>query len=505
MLFNSVEFALFLPIVFLLYWLLFSRSAKIQNLFIIAVSYFFYAWLDWRFLILICFTTVCTWFCGHLIGSLKQKYREQTETLDKKVRLITGLNIVINLCILGVFKYYNFFADSFAEAVRLLGSNINVSLLHIVAPVGISFYTFQALTYTIDVYRKKIEPTKDIISLFAFISFFPQLLAGPIGRATSLLPQYSTRRKFDYETTIDGLRLILWGLFKKIVIADRLAILVDSVFSNPESADGIQFIIASVFFSIQIYCDFSGYSDIAIGVAKLFGINLMMNFNLPYLSKSVTEFWGRWHISLSTWFKDYLYIPLGGNRVGKLRNIFNIFIVFVISGLWHGANYTFIIWGAIHGLVLVVEKLIYKKYKLKTVKQSFSIANVFKTILTFFIVTVAWIFFKANNLTDAVHIAANFFSFKLSNLSAFYENGASERLFGMITFDFYLSWLFIFILFIIEIKSAGRLSIQYNIGTVISEVKSCPLIMRWSLYILFTITILWFGKFGLNQFVYLQF
>jgi alginate O-acetyltransferase complex protein AlgI len=497
MLFNSIEFAIFLTIVLLLYWSLFNRNLKIQNFFILLVSYIFYGWWNWRFLILIGFTSICSFYSGILIYNLRKTHNNinGSKSLNSKLKLVTGINIVLNIGILGYFKYYNFFVDSFMDVFRLFHININVKLMAIILPVGISFYTFQALSYTIDVYRKKIEPTKDIISFLSFVAFFPQLIAGPIERASHLLPQFYKRRNFDYVIIADGLRQILWGLFKKIVIADRLAILVNTVYGNPENFDGITLIIATVFFSIQIYCDFSGYSDIAIGVAKLFGIDLRANFNFPYLSKSITEFWKRWHISLSTWFRDYLYIPLGGNKVSKIRNVFNLFIVFIISGFWHGANYTFIIWGAIHGLLLVIEKFTFKKEHEEDEK--LSISNIFRMLITYLTVTFAWIFFRANNLSDAIYVVKNIFNFNLDNLSIFYESGSTVKLFGMNTLDFYLSLFFIIILFIFEINSR-----QTNVW---AKVKSYSIYTRWTFYTLFTIVILWFGKFGINQFIYFQF
>jgi alginate O-acetyltransferase complex protein AlgI len=499
MLFNSIEFAIFLAIVLLLYWTLFNRNLKIQNAFILLVSYVFYGWWNLEFLILIGFTSICSYYSGILIEKLRHKYnnRNDSKILKTKLKLVTGTNIVLNIGILGYFKYFNFFIDSFIDVFRLFNINVNVKLMSIILPVGISFYTFQALSYTIDVFRKEIEPTKDIISFLSFVAFFPQLVAGPIERASHLLPQFSKRRKFDYEITVDGLRLIIWGLFKKIVIADRLAILVNAVYDIPEDYGGISLIIATIFFSVQIYCDFSGYSDIAIGVAKLFGINLRINFNLPYLSKSIAEFWKRWHISLSTWFRDYVYIPLGGNKVSKTRNVMNLFIVFTISGFWHGANYTFIIWGAIHGLLLVINKLTFKKENRKRDDQALSLFNIFRMLTTYLTVTFAWIFFRANNLTDAVYVVKNIFNFNYDDLSIFYKGGATASLFGMSTLDFYFSIFFIIILLLIEIKSRHT--------DVVTKLKSYSVVTRWLFYISFTIVILWFGKFGSNQFIYFQF
>ncbi len=338
MLFNSIEYAVFLPIVFLLYWFVFNKNLKVQNLFIVLVSFVFYAWCDWRFLFLIAFTSVCSYASGLLLG----RYRDDHE----RSRIISLLNIVINLLILGIFKYYDFFASSFSKA--FLGGNDDGLLLHLVLPVGISFYTFKALSYSIDIYKGKLEPTKDIIQFFAFVCFFPQLLAGPIDRGTTLLPQFAKPRTFDYDTGVDGMRQILWGLFKKMVVADNCALFVNRVFSSYQTQSGSTLLLASVFFAFQVYGDFSGYSDIAIGSGKLFGIRMVKNFNVPYFSRDIAEFWRRWHISLTTWFRDYVYIPLGGSRCSKAKIVRNTFVIFLLSGFWHGANWTFIAWGAYH-------------------------------------------------------------------------------------------------------------------------------------------------------------
>ncbi len=323
MLFNSIEFAIFLPIVFLLYWFVFNQNLKLQNLFVVVVSYIFYGWWNWRFLFLIAFTSACSFGAGLLI----EKYRD----IPRKAKAVNIANIVINLLILGVFKYYDFFVTSFANA--FLGGKTEGLLLKVILPVGISFYTFQALSYSIDVYRGKLEPTRDIVQFFAFVSFFPQLVAGPIERATNLLPQFGKPRTFDYNEGVDGMRQILWGLFKKMVVADNCAIFVDQVFSTYQTQSGSTLFLAAIFFAFQIYGDFSGYSDIAIGTSKLFGIRLMRNFNVPYFSRDIAEFWRRWHISLTTWFRDYIYIPLGGSRVGRWKVVRNTFIIFLVSGL----------------------------------------------------------------------------------------------------------------------------------------------------------------------------
>ena len=330
MLFNSIEFFIFLPVVFSLYWLINGKNIRLQNAFLVIASYFFYGWWDWRFLSLIAFSSTLDYFVGVGLG--------KTES-TKKRKLLLLTSIAVNIGFLGFFKYFNFFAESFCEAFTFFGTSISDPiLLNVILPVGISFYTFQTLSYSIDVYKKKLQPTNDIISFFAFVSFFPQLVAGPIERATNLLPQFHKQRAFSYDQASDGMRQILWGLFKKVVIADNCAIYVNDIFSNFSNHSGSTLLLGAILFAFQIYGDFSGYSDIAIGTARLFGFNLMRNFAFPYFSRDIAEFWRRWHISLSTWFRDYVYIPLGGSRGGKWLNIRNVFIIFVVSGFWHGAN-----------------------------------------------------------------------------------------------------------------------------------------------------------------------
>ncbi len=395
MVFNSIEFALFLPLVFALYWFVFNKSVKVQNLFIVVASYIFYGWWDWRFLFLIAFTSLCSWVSGLLI----QKYRNQ----GKKAKAVSSANIVLNLTILGVFKYYDFFATSFAQV--FLGGKTEGLLLNIVLPVGISFYTFQALSYSIDVYKGKIEPTKDIVEFFAYVSFFPQLVAGPIERATNLLPQFQRPRTFDFNLAMDGSRQIIWGLFKKMAVADKCAVFVNEVFSTYEFQTGSNLLLGAIMFAFQIYGDFSGYSDIAIGTSKLFGIKLMRNFNVPYLSRDIAEFWRRWHISLTTWFRDYIYIPLGGSRCSKANIIRNTFIIFLVSGLWHGANWTFLAWGAYHAVLFLPLILLGKNRKYKEVVASDrlfpSVGEVFRILLTFLFVVIGWIIFRAESIGQA--------------------------------------------------------------------------------------------------------
>ncbi|MDB9955033.1 MBOAT family protein, partial [Flavobacteriaceae bacterium] len=327
MLFNTIDFAIFLPIVFILYWVV-NKNLKFQNILIIASSYLFYGWWDWRFLSLILFSTLVDYSVGVLL---------QKQNNKPKRKILLWFSIIINLGFLGYFKYYNFFLDNFVSAFSLFGIEINQNSLNIVLPVGISFYTFQTLSYTIDIYKRKLEPTKDIIAFAAFVCFFPQLVAGPIERATNLLPQFYKKRVFEYHKAVDGLKQILWGLFKKIVIADNCAQLANEIFNNSSDYSGSTLVLGAIFFTFQIYGDFSGYSDIAIGTSRLFGFNLKQNFAFPYFSRDMGEFWRRWHISLSTWFRDYLYIPLGGSRGGIGMKVRNTFIIFIVSGFWHGA------------------------------------------------------------------------------------------------------------------------------------------------------------------------
>jgi len=401
-LFNSLEYLFFLPIVFIIYWLL-RNHLKLQNLFVVLTSYVFYGWWDYKFLLLIAFTSLCSYASGILIERGKQKHGEGDDaSLTKNIKNINSAkawliaNIVLNLGILATFKYYDFFVREFGA---LFGISTESLLLRIILPVGISFYTFQALSYSIDVYRGNIKPTKDIIAFFAFISFFPQLVAGPIERATNLLPQFLQKRTFNYEQGVDGMRQILWGLFKKIVVADNCAMYVDQVWATCDMQSGSTLLLAAVLFTFQIYGDFSGYSDIAIGTAKLFGIKLMRNFNNPYFSRDIAEFWRRWHISLTSWFRDYVYIPMGGNRQGLCRTIVNTLIVFLICGLWHGANWTYLMWG-LYNVVLFLPLILLGKSK--RYKDSPLVwKQLPEMILTFALVTIGWIIFRAPSLADA--------------------------------------------------------------------------------------------------------
>ena len=411
MLFNSFEYLIFLPVVFILYWSIKPNQYKWQNVLLIVASYIFYGWWDYRFLFLLIFSTSLDFFTGLKI------FQAQT-TNHKKIWLF--ISIFINLGFLGFFKYYNFFIDSFSELLATFGFQPNIWSLKIILPVGISFYTFHGLSYVLDIYNGKIKPTKNIIDYSLFVSFFPLLVAGPIERATHLLPQLQRIRTFNYSKAADGLRQILWGVFKKIVIADNCAVVVNNIFDNYETLPASNLVLGAVLFAFQIYGDFSGYSDIALGSARLLGIELLKNFNFPYFSRDIAEFWRRWHISLTTWFRDYLYIPLGGSRVSKTKSIRNTFIIFIVSGFWHGANWTFILWGLYHALLFVPLLLMEKNRKntnivaenklLPTWKEFFSI------IITFILVTFGWIIFRADNLSMAFNYIANIFSYSIFQL-----------------------------------------------------------------------------------------
>lgn len=396
MLFNSLDFAVFLPIVFALYWFVTNHNLKLQNALIVAASYVFYGWWDWRFLSLIIFSTLVDYSIGR---RLKNEQKQST----RKILLWTS--IIVNLGFLGFFKYYNFFLDNFIAAFSFFGQEIQPNTLNIILPVGISFYTFQTLSYTIDVYKKKLEPKEDFIAFSAFVCFFPQLVAGPIERATNLLPQFYKKRTFEYDKAVDGMRQILWGLFKKVVIADNCAEYANLIFNNYQDYNGSTLLLGALFFTFQIYGDFSGYSDIAIGTSRLFGFNLKQNFATPYFSRDIAEFWRRWHISLSTWFRDYLYIPLGGSRGGTWMKVRNTFIIFLVSGFWHGANWTFIVWGGLNALYFLPLLLLKRnRTNLGVVAEGRmlpSFKELFQMGTTFLLTVLAWVFFRAESLTMA--------------------------------------------------------------------------------------------------------
>jgi alginate O-acetyltransferase complex protein AlgI len=481
MLFNSIDFAIFLPIVFILYWFGFNKNLKLQNFLIVAASYLFYGWWDWRFLSLILFSTMV----DYLVGLRLAKNENET-----KRKALLWTSILVNLGFLGFFKYYNFFLDNFITAFSFFGTAIKANSLNIILPVGISFYTFQTLSYSIDVYKRKLKPTKDFIAFSAFVSFFPQLVAGPIERATHLLPQFYTKREFDYPKAVDGMRQILWGLFKKIVIADNCAKYANLIFNNSAEYSGSTLVLGALFFTFQIYADFSGYSDIAIGTSRLFGFDLMRNFNFPYFSRDIAEFWRRWHISLSTWFRDYLYIPLGGSRGGIWLKVRNIFIIFIVSGFWHGANWTFVVWGALNAIYFLPLLLTKNnRANLDIVAQGKylpSIKEFSLMLLTFGLTAFAWIFFRAENIGHAISYISEIFSSSVFTIPYFKDGSLSIPTIILIVFFIGIEWL-------------GRED-QYAIQFLHSKGR----IFSWSFYYLIIVLIFVFA--GSNQqFIYFQF
>lgn len=482
MLFNSLDFAIFLPIVFLLYWFLNNINLRFQNALIVAASYLFYGWWDWRFLSLIAVSTIVDYSVGRLLGG---------ENSDSKRKVLLWISILVNLGILGFFKYYNFFADNFAATFSFFGSTFEPSSLNIILPVGISFYTFQTLSYTIDVYKRKLEPTRDLVAFSAFVSFFPQLVAGPIERATNLLPQFYSQRTFDYAEAVDGMRQILWGLFKKIVIANNCAVYANLIFDNSDSLSGSTLLLGAVFFAFQIYGDFSGYSDIAIGTSRLFGFNIMRNFAFPYFSRDIAEFWRRWHISLSTWFRDYLYIPLGGSRGGSWMQTRNVFIIFLVSGFWHGANWTFIAWGALNALYFL-PLLFSNKNRINTdcVAQGKMIPTWregLSMLLTFALIIFGWILFRSETIDQAMSIFAEIFSPSLFTALDFQNITSSYTVMHLTLAFVCVEWF-------------GREQ-QYAIQELGLTWKK-PL--RYLMYFLLIISLFWFGGKD-QQFIYFQF
>ena len=477
MFFNSIEFFIFLPIVFSLYWLIGARNIKSQNFLIVLASYVFYGWWDWRFLSLILFSSIVDYSIGLALDKQnKSSYR----------KTLLWISISVNLGFLGFFKYYNFFIDSLRDSFTFFGADLNISTLNIILPVGISFYTFQTLSYTIDVFNKKLKPTKDIVGFMAFVSFFPQLVAGPIERATNLLPQFSIERKFVYRDAVNGLRQILWGLFKKIVIADNCAKYANLIFNNHTDYNGSTLLLGAFFFAFQIYGDFSGYSDIAIGISRLFGFNLKRNFAYPYFSRDIAEFWRRWHISLSTWFRDYLYIPLGGSKGGLKMKIRNTFIIFIVSGLWHGANWTFIIWGALNAFYFL-PLLLTNRNRVNTdlIAQGNyfpSLKEASQMFLTFLLTTIAWVFFRADSVGHAISYLQHIFSSSL-----FFK------------FEIFPSTILILVMFFLITEWLGR-SGNYALEKIDFLFKP----LRWAFYIL--LIILMFSFTGEEQqFIYFQF
>ncbi|MBN8641848.1 MAG: MBOAT family protein [Flavobacteriales bacterium] len=432
MLFNSINFALFLPIVFFLYWFAANKNYKHQNILLLVASYFFYACWDYRFMFLLIFSTVLDYFTG-------LKMFDAKTTSGKKFWF--WLSIGVNLGFLGFFKYYNFFAESFADALSNLGLHVDVWMLNVILPVGISFYTFHGLSYVIDIYYNRIKPERDFVDYAVFVSFFPLLVAGPIERATHLLPQIQRERKFNYTQAVDGLRQILWGLFKKIVIADNCAEFANIIFNDSAHQSGSTLVLGALFFTFQIYCDFSGYSDIALGTARLFGVELLRNFSFPYFSRDIAEFWRRWHISLSTWFRDYLYIPLGGSKGGTWMKVRNTFIIFLVSGFWHGANWTFIAWGLLNALYFLPLLLANKnRNNIGTVAEGRILPNpqeVMSMGITFTLTVFAWIFFRANDMTHAISYIKGIFTKSLFSVPTILP----MSLFALLTFFIIIEWL----------------------------------------------------------------
>ena len=490
MLFNSIEFLFFLPIVFLLYWFVF-RSYRWQNLLIVLASYVFYGWWDWRFLLLIALTS----FCSFLSGVGLERY----EGNRSRQKLISAANIILNLSILGVFKYYNFFVESFSFLFSTMGLQLDWVTLNIVLPVGISFYTFQALSYTIDVYQHKLRATHDVVAFFAYISFFPQLVAGPIERATHLLPQFQSKRSFEYDKAVDGCRQMLWGFFKKMVIADNCGSIVTQIWGSYGHQPGFILFCGAILFTIQIYCDFSGYSDIAIGCARLFGFDLMKNFDYPHLARSIPEFWRRWHISLTTWFRDYVYFPLGGSRCSQGRAVRNVLLVWAVSGLWHGANWTFVCWGLYHGILLAIYNVLGINTKYQHIvaygKWLPSVKEVLQVTSTFLLVAIGLVIFRAETLTDAIGYLGGMCSASLFDMAASLEFLQGQML------QLYILIPGILLLFTSEWFSRQRVyPLQFAPGGFVSR----HAVVRYSIYVCLLIMI-----FGLSmsktEFIYFRF
>ncbi|TSA49777.1 MAG: MBOAT family protein, partial [Sphingobacteriales bacterium] len=476
MVFNSIVFVSFFFLFFSIYWFLCKWfSIKIRNGFILISSYIFYGWWDWRFLSLILFSTTVDYF-------IALKIEESMETKKKKQILL--FSFIVNLSLLGFFTYFNFFSESLVAFMKEFSVHVDIHTLSIILPVGISFYTFQSLSYTIDVYRKDLKPTKDFIAFASYVSFFPQLVAGPIERAKHLLPQFYKKTIFSYGNAVEGFRLVLWGFFKKIVIADNLAIVVNDIFDQTKQHNSFTIFCGCLLFAFQIYCDFSGYSDIAVGAAKSLGFDIMKNFATPYFSKSLTEFWHRWHISLSSWFRDYVYFPLGGNKKKELRADFNLAITFLLSGLWHGANLTFLIWGGMHGLLLLIEKKL-KKY--------FSFSFPLLPFIVFLIVAILWLPFRANNFLHLTMLIGELFQYN------FNANEITGILIQHFTFTrcFFLSVVFVCFM-IVEMK-IGILDFNQFISTYKKSV-------RISAYYLLLLVILILGNVDAKPyFIYFQF
>ncbi|MBN2001145.1 MBOAT family protein [candidate division KSB1 bacterium] len=496
MLFNSIDFCIFFPLVVFLFYLI---PHKYRWVLLLVASYVFYAWWNVKYLILIITSTLIDYIAGRNMGDLETGRR-------RKLWLV--LSLCTNLGLLFSFKYFNFFSSSISGLMHYFDFHSEPLYLNVLLPVGISFYTFQTLAYTIDVYRGQQHPEKHLGIFAVYVAYFPQLVAGPIERSQNLLPQIRAQHHFDYDRAASGVRLMLWGFFKKVVIADRLAVYVDMVYSNPSAFSGLPLIMATYFFAFQIYCDFSGYSDIAIGSARIMGVDLMINFRRPYFAKSIHEFWKRWHISLSTWFRDYFYISIGGNRVKKSRWFFNLFITFLVSGLWHGANWTFIVWGALHGFYLIFSIITRKwrdrvwdvldrvrnklsthgKCRILDLLASFNLRNIVAVFITFHLVLISWVFFRANSLADAFVVFQRALFIDVNQLGiniALGKRGMAIALFTILlmeTVHFY----------------QRKLSVQ-------TVFRSFPSWLRWCAYLTIVVLILILGEFGANEFIYFQF
>ena len=486
MLFNSLDFLIFFPIVVTVLFLL---PKKTQWFWLLLTSYYFYMSWNEKYALLILTSTIITYITSLLINNVE---------IVKYKKFLVFISFFSNLSILFFYKYFNFSIDVVKSVTEKIGLQVDLPILDVLLPVGISFYTFQALSYTMDVYRGDIEPTKHFGKYALFVSFFPQLVAGPIERTTNLLPQFNLGVRFNYERLKSGLLLIAWGMFKKVVIADRVAVIVNTVYTDPNNLDGFGALLAMLLFSVQIYCDFSAYTDIAIGVARIMGFDLLKNFDTPYFSKSITEFWRRWHISLSTWFRDYLYIPLGGSRKGKNRMLLNLIVVFTVSGLWHGAGMNFIIWGLIHGLIIVYEKVTYNAHQklynfLKWDQSKFSF-RLYKGLSTFIIVTIAWVFFRANDFSDGLQILLNLKNLKLES----FVNGDVLN-YGLNSNELSVVFTSITSLFFIDF-----LNLNYPIKKVLYKQH---IVFRWSAYLFIIFTLLYFGYYTYEKsnFIYFQF
>ena len=464
-----------MPVVFLLYWIFFSKTKNLQNSFVFIASIVFYIFWDWRFLGLLLITAGSTFFSGILLGRIRDG--------SKKRKIILVIILLLNLGVLFFFKYCNFFIQAFADTIMLFGRQIDVSTLKIILPVGISFYTFTSLSYTIDVYQNKIEPTKDVIAYLAYATFFPCILSGPISRAQRQLPQFFLKRVFDYTKSVEACKFILLGTVMKMCLADRIGTYVDLVYGDYNSYSGNTLLLTSMMYSLQIYADFAGYSLVAIGSGKLLGIDLPTNFIRPYFAKTITDFWRRWHISLTTWFRDYIYFPLGGNRCTKSRWILNVMIVFVISGLWHGAAYTFLIWGAMHGLFMVVERFAYGD-KIKEIPTGFSLGNIVRMGVTLSLVNFAWIFFRLNTLGDVCAV-----------ISKIFTNRGGLYIDAKLILYIVPALIIVFFFDFIAEKRTGKMFLLDNDKRIV----------RWIAYCSLLLFVLLFGSFEQTQYIYFQF